>query len=349
MKRVVLLLVIFGMCGAAFWVRGQKAEARTQVGQGIALCAASKSGDAAIAACKTLMSHDGIDDRAKGILQYHIGNAHVAQHEYQTGLSALNTAATLLPKEPHAHVARSSAYLGLGKAGLAIENARSVLANWPSLAPSLLQTNLRNIAHGYRQLNKPLKEISALDTYLEVAPTDISAWRRHTELLSKHAAHFDSRDVLFRQLSSLNQVISLAPSDWQSYATRAAVLGRLALTTLAAREMSQSLKVQLEHGDGGEALEGARHDEVMKRYLASLTTHAAARDALSVLTTEFARDPAALERRAHAHFMQGHMDAAIADLEAVQRLRPQDDGLRGMVEHYHRVRDALRGTGLLRG
>ena len=121
------------------------------------------------------------------------------------------------------------------------------------------------------------------------------------------------------------------------------------MPTLSAQEMSNALKVQLEHGDAGEPLEGAEHDAIMKSYLASLSTHAAARDALVALTGEFALDPPALERRAHAHFMQGHMDAAIADLEAVQRLRPQDAALNDLVEHYHRVRDALQGTGLLQG
>lgn len=349
MKRVVVLLVIVALCGGAFWIRGQKAEAQTQISQGIALCADPTSGRDAIAACTNLLSYDGVTDRARGILQYHIGNAQVAQSEYTAGLASLNAAAALLPSEPYAHVSRSSAYLGLGRAGLAIENASSALSRWPDMAPSLIKTCLRNIADGYDQLNKPLKEVEAVVTYLEAAPEDVEAWRRHAALLSKHAAFFDSPDVLFDQLSSLNQVIALAPTDWQTYADRAAVLGRLAMPTLSAQQASYALKIQLEHGNSGEPLEGAQHDATMERYLASLSTHAAARDALIAVTGEFALDPPALERRAHAHFMQGHVNAAIADLEAVRRLRPQDNALNALVSHYHRVRTALQGTGLMQG
>lgn len=349
MKRAVVLLVIVALCGGAFWVRGQKAEARTQLSHGIVLCATPQSGRDAVAACTTLLSYAEVSDRARGILKYHIGNAQVAQSQYQAGLESFNAAASLLPGEPYAHVSRSAAYLGLGKAGLAIENATSALSRWPDMDGPLLKTSLRSIADGYKQLNKPLKEVEAMVAYLDADPTDVAAWRRQAALLSKHEAHFDSPGVLFKQLASLNQVIALAPEDWQTYADRAAVLGRLAMPTLSAQEMSNALKVQLEHGDAGEPLEGAEHDAIMKRYLSSLSTHAAARDALVALTGEFALDPPALERRAHAHFMQGYMDAAIADLEAVQRLRPQDAALNSLVEHYHRVRDALQGTGLLQG
>ena len=349
MKRFVAVVVILSLCVGLIWVRGETAQARTQLGQGISTCATPAKGTEAIRACTDLLAQEGLEPRARSVLFYNIGNAEIQLNQFDAALVSLDKAAKLAPGEPMAHVARSSALIGLGQHGGSIKQAHAALERWPAMAKPLQSEALRNIALAYQALGQPEQQLSALDDYIEAFPQDPAGLRHRAQLLAAHGEQLGLPDKLYVQLKDLNQIIRLEPDHWEAYRDRAELLDRMGLTSVAKYEAARALKKELTFGSDGAPLEGARRDLVERRYLLALAEHASSVEALSELTNEFALDTRALELRARAHFMQGRMAAAIADMEALKKLRPEDTKLEVELDRFRRVKDALEDTQLLAG
>lgn len=348
MKRFVAVVVIIALCVGLIWVRGETAQARTQLGQGISTCATPTKGTEAIAACTDLLAREGLEPRARGVLYYHIGNAEMQMNKFEPALASLDKAAKLVPAEPMAHVARSSALIGLGQHGRSIKQAHAALDRWPAMPKPLQSEALRNIALGHQALGQPQEQLSALDEYIEAFPQDPVGLRHRARLLAVYGEKLGRPDKLYVQLMDLNQIIRLEPDHWEAYRDRAELLDRMGLTSVAKHEAARALKMELNFGNDGAPIEGAHRDIVERRYLLALAEHAASVKALSALTNEFALDARALELRARAHFMQGRMAAAIADMEALRKLRP-DAKLDAELARFRRMQAALDGTQLLAG
>jgi len=315
----------------------------------MSVCTTPGKGEQAIEACTALLEREDLDPRARGILFYHIGNAEMQLGHFEPALASLENAASLAPNDPIAPVARSSAFLGLGQHGRSIEEAHAALERWPTMPRPLQSEALRNVALAYQALGKPQQELNALDDYIAAFPSDAASLRHRALLLAEHGGQIQRADKIYAQLTDLNRAIALDPTHWQAYEARAKVLDRMGITAVAKGETARALKTLLDHGDDAGPVEGARREAVMMRYHAALAAHTASVKALNSLTAEFALNADALALRARAHFMQGRLDAAIADLEALEKLRPDDDKLGKEVTRLYRVRAALDDTILTTG
>lgn len=349
MKRFVAVVVIVALCAGLVWVRGETAEARTRLGQDISICATPSEGARAIQACADLLSREGLEPRARGVLFYHTGNAQIQMGRFEPALASLEKAADLAPTDPIAPVALSSVFLGLGQHDRSIEEAHAALKRWPSMPKPLQSEALRNIALGHEALGQPREQLSALDDFIAAFPSDPAGLRHRARLLEDHAGALGRPDAIYAQLADLNQAIALEPTHWQSYESRAKLLDRLGMTAVAKSETARALKALLEHGDDTGPIAGAHRDQIKTRYLTALAAHAASVKTLNGLAAEFALDAQALQLRARAHFMQGRLDAAVADMDALTKLRPDYSKFGQELARYHRIRAALQNTDLTAG